>query len=108
MSIFLIILSVVVILSCVIFVHELGHFVAAKLMGIKVISFCIGMGPRLFTKKIGGTFYSVAAIPLGGYVRPLYRYAPGKDPNATPPKALTFLRLGKSINLNQIKRLGDF
>ncbi len=49
------------------------------------------MGPRLFTKKIGGTFYSLAAIPLGGYVRPLYRYAPGKDPNSTPPKALTFL-----------------
>jgi regulator of sigma E protease len=48
--------------------HELGHFLFAKLFRIHTPSFSIGFGPRLFSKKIGGTEFKISAIPLGGYV----------------------------------------
>ena len=48
--------------------HEFGHFIFCKIFKIRTPSFSIGMGPRLFTKKIGGTAFSISAIPLGGYV----------------------------------------
>jgi regulator of sigma E protease len=48
--------------------HELGHFLFCKLFGIRTPSFSIGFGPRLLSKKIGGTLFSLSAIPLGGYV----------------------------------------
>ncbi len=48
--------------------HELGHFIFCKLFGIKTPSFSIGMGPKLFSRKIGETEFVLAAIPLGGYV----------------------------------------
>lgn len=48
--------------------HELGHFLFAKLFNVRTPSFSIGFGPRLFTKKIGETEFSLSAIPLGGYV----------------------------------------
>lgn len=50
-----------------IIIHELGHFLAAKLLGVKVNEFAVGFGPKLFSKKIGHTAYSVNLIPLGGY-----------------------------------------
>ncbi len=49
--------------------HELGHFLVAKLVGIRVERFSIGFPPRLFGKKIGDTDYCISAIPLGGYVK---------------------------------------
>ncbi|OQA36232.1 MAG: putative zinc metalloprotease [Candidatus Dependentiae bacterium ADurb.Bin331] len=48
--------------------HELGHFIFCKIFRIATPSFSIGMGPRLFTKKIGETEFALSAIPLGGYV----------------------------------------
>lgn len=54
-------------LSLVIFVHELGHFVAARLSGVTVVSFSIGWGPVLFRKTIGDTEYRISALPIGGY-----------------------------------------
>ena len=54
-----------------IFFHELGHFVLAKLVGVKVLKFSLGFGPKLISKKIGDTEYLISAIPLGGYVKPL-------------------------------------
>lgn len=48
--------------------HELGHFIFCKLFNVKTPSFSIGMGPRILTKKIGETEFSLSAIPLGGYV----------------------------------------
>ncbi|EOD00614.1 RIP metalloprotease RseP [Caldisalinibacter kiritimatiensis] len=53
----------------VVMIHELGHFVAAKSVGIKVHEFSIGMGPRLFKIGKGETEYSIRAIPIGGYVK---------------------------------------
>ena len=57
------------ILGILIFVHELGHFLAAKLTGMRVDRFSIGFPPRAFGKKVGDTDYCVSWIPIGGYVK---------------------------------------
>ncbi|MCP4502133.1 MAG: RIP metalloprotease RseP [Deltaproteobacteria bacterium] len=56
-------------LGVLVFVHEFGHFIVAKMMGVRVLTFSIGFGPRLFGVKIGDTDYRISAFPLGGYVR---------------------------------------
>jgi regulator of sigma E protease len=56
-------------LGILVFVHELGHFILAKLVGIRVDRFSLGFPPRMFGKKIGETDYCVSWIPLGGYVK---------------------------------------
>ncbi len=56
-------------LGVLVFVHELGHFLAAKLCGMRVDRFSIGFPPRAFGKKIGDTDYCVSWLPLGGYVK---------------------------------------
>jgi regulator of sigma E protease len=56
-------------LGVLVLVHELGHFLVAKWLGVRVISFSIGMGPRLFGFTKGGTDYRISALPLGGFVR---------------------------------------
>jgi regulator of sigma E protease len=58
-----------VLFGILIFVHELGHFVFAKLSGVKVLKFSLGFGPRVAGKKIGETEYLISALPLGGYVK---------------------------------------
>jgi len=63
------ILIFLAVLSLVVFFHELGHFIAAKRLGVAVEEFGFGYPPRLFGKKIGSTVYSVNLIPLGGFVR---------------------------------------
>ena len=63
------IVSVTIVLGVVIFVHEWGHFVAAKLSGIRVDVFSFGFGPRIFGVKRGDTDYRLSALPFGGYVR---------------------------------------
>jgi regulator of sigma E protease len=63
------ILSVTVVLGVMIFVHEWGHFVAAKMAGVRVDVFSFGFGPRLFGVKRGDTDYRLSALPFGGYVR---------------------------------------
>ncbi|MGA8941541.1 MAG: RIP metalloprotease RseP [Thermoactinomyces sp.] len=57
------------VLSFLVFVHELGHFIFAKRSGILVREFAIGFGPKVFTKMRGETLYSIRLLPLGGYVR---------------------------------------
>lgn len=56
-------------LSIVVFVHETGHFIAARLSGIEVEAFSIGWGKAIFKKKIGRTEYRIAPLPLGGYCK---------------------------------------
>jgi regulator of sigma E protease len=65
------ILEVLIGLGLVIFVHELGHFLVAKAVGIKVERFALGFGPRLLGFQRGETEYSIRALPLGGYVKML-------------------------------------
>ncbi|MBD3337100.1 MAG: RIP metalloprotease RseP [Candidatus Eisenbacteria bacterium] len=63
------ILSLIVVIGLVVFVHELGHFLAAKSVGIRVERFSIGFPPKMVGKKIGETEYCISWIPLGGYVK---------------------------------------
>lgn len=59
----------IILLGFLIFIHELGHFLAAKLIGVRVLKFSIGFGPKILGKKIGETEYLLSAVPLGGYVK---------------------------------------
>jgi regulator of sigma E protease len=61
--------SVTFVLGIMIFVHEWGHFIAAKLAGVRVEIFSLGFGTRLFGVKRGDTDYRISALPFGGYVR---------------------------------------
>lgn len=63
------ILSFIFILGAAVVLHEFGHFIVAKLFKIRVETFSVGFGPRLFGRKLGQTDYRVSAIPLGGYVK---------------------------------------
>jgi len=69
-------LSAVLLIGFLIFIHELGHFIFAKLSGVKVLKFSLGFGPKVIGKKIGETEYLLSAIPLGGYVKML-----GEEPD---------------------------
>ena len=63
------ILAFVFVLGVLIFVHELGHFLMARRIGVRVLTFSLGFGPKLLSFKRGDTEYCISAIPLGGYVK---------------------------------------
>ena len=67
------ILYAILIFGLLIFIHELGHFIVARLCGVKVLEFAIGMGPKLFSwkGKKHGTVYALRAFPIGGFVNML-------------------------------------
>lgn len=65
-----------ILLGILVFVHELGHFIVAKSVGIKVLKFSLGFGPKVVGKKYGETEYLLSAFPLGGYVKML-----GEEPD---------------------------
>ncbi len=72
-----IVVAFVIVLGVLVFFHELGHFLVARLFGVGVEKFSLGFGPRLIGKKIGMTDYRISAIPLGGYVKMV-----GEEPDA--------------------------
>jgi len=61
--------SFLVVLGILVFIHELGHFIVAKLSGVGVLKFSLGFGPKLLGIKRGETEYLISALPLGGYVK---------------------------------------
>lgn len=63
------ILIAILMFGFLIFIHELGHFISAKLLDVQVNEFAICMGPVLWQKKKGETTYSLRAIPIGGFAR---------------------------------------
>lgn len=71
------IIGLVIVLGVLIFFHELGHFLVAKAFGVGVEKFSLGFGPKLVSKKMGGTEYRISALPLGGYVKMV-----GEQPDA--------------------------
>ena len=85
------ILVFLLVLSILVLVHELGHFIVAKRFGVMVEEFGFGLPPRLFGKKIGDTLYSINALPFGGFVR-LYGESP--EEKVTYPKK-SFLKKSK-------------
>lgn len=76
----------IVVLGVLIFVHELGHFLVARLMGVRVLVFSLGFGPRIggWRSSVSGTDYQLSAIPLGGYVKML---GEGDDEEEEIPEA---------------------
>jgi regulator of sigma E protease len=62
-------ITFLIILSILVFVHELGHYTVARIVGVKVEEFGFGLPPRIFGKKIKGTIYSLNWLPIGGFVR---------------------------------------
>ena len=78
------ILFAILIFSFLIFVHELGHFLAAKRLGVQVNEFAICMGPVLWQKQKGETTYSIRAIPIGGFCA-----MEGEDEDSVNPRAFT-------------------
>ncbi|MGB6068769.1 MAG: RIP metalloprotease RseP [Desulfomonilaceae bacterium] len=84
-----------VLLGVLIFVHEFGHFIVAKLVGVKVLKFSLGFPPALVSRKWGETEYILSWIPLGGYVKML-----GEDPESdekVPPEELPRAFTSKSL-----------
>src|SRR5713101_8135805 len=69
LSNFSVILQVAIVFGLIVFVHELGHFLVAKWVGVGVERFSFGFGPKLLGKQIGETEYLLSAVPLGGYVK---------------------------------------
>jgi regulator of sigma E protease len=62
-------ISFIFVVGIIVFVHELGHFMAAKLSGVRVEVFSLGFPPKLWSRKVGETEYQIAWIPLGGFVK---------------------------------------
>ena len=62
-------ISFIIVLGILIFVHEFGHFLFAKLFRVKVLKFSLGFGPKLIGRQLGDTEYMISAFPLGGYVK---------------------------------------
>jgi regulator of sigma E protease len=80
------ILATVIVLGILIFVHEIGHFLVAKLCRVRVEAFSLGFPPKLLSKKIGDTEYRLSFIPLGGYVKLL-----GENPkDEIPPELVPY------------------
>jgi regulator of sigma E protease len=77
------ILATLVVLGVLIFVHELGHFLVAKLLKVRVEVFSLGFPPKLVSKKVGETDYRISVVPLGGYVKLL-----GENPHDEVPPEL--------------------
>lgn len=75
------IVAAILVFSVIILVHELGHFLAAKSVGIEVEEFALGFGPRLVGVHRGGTWYSLRVFPLGGFVRMLGEEEDEKNPS---------------------------
>ena len=76
------ILFAILLFSLLIFVHELGHFLAAKASGVRVNEFAMFMGPAIFKKQVGETLYSIRCIPIGGFCA-----MEGEDGGSDDPKA---------------------
>ncbi len=72
------VIGVVVVLGVLIFFHELGHFLMARWVGVRVLKFSLGFGPKIWGFVRGGTEYCISAIPLGGYVK-LLGESPGEE-----------------------------
>ncbi|RUM28579.1 MAG: RIP metalloprotease RseP [Aquifex sp.] len=85
-------IAFLVLIGVLVWVHEFGHFLMAKLFRVKVEVFSIGFGPPIFRRRWGETFYQVAAIPLGGYVK-LY----GEEESIQDPRAFSAKRPWQKI-----------
>lgn len=91
-STFLSIVVAVIVFGLLIFIHELGHFTAAKLSGVRVNEFAVGMGPALLKKDYKGTRYALRVFPIGGYCS-----MEGEDQDSGDPHAFGNAKLWRRI-----------
>jgi regulator of sigma E protease len=82
----------ILVFGILIIIHELGHFIAAKAFGVKVVEFSVGMGPRLLKKQGKETLYSLRALPMGGSC-----LMEGEDEEVPDPRAFTAQRRWKRL-----------
>jgi regulator of sigma E protease len=85
------VVPVTLVLGFMILIHEWGHFIAARLLGVRVDVFAIGFGPRLFGFKRGETDYRLCALPFGGYVK-MAGDTPGEERSGAPDEFLSKTR----------------
>ncbi len=100
------VISFLLVLSVLVFIHELGHYLAARHVGVRVLQFSIGFGKPLFRRQVGETEYRFAWILIGGYVRLLGQNLDDEDPadprnyaSKTIPQRLYILAAGPVMNL---------
>ncbi len=89
-------ITLILVISILVFVHELGHFLVAKKSGVRVDEFSIGFPPRLYSKKVGETLYSINLIPFGGYVK-IFGENPDADSMDGPDKKRSFVNKPRHI-----------
>ena len=82
----------ILIFELLIFSHEFGHFITAKLSGVKVNEFALGMGPKLLKKKKGETTYALRLLPIGGFVS-----MEGEDEESDSPDAFGNAKVWKRM-----------
>ncbi|AWI03996.1 RIP metalloprotease RseP [Clostridium drakei] len=96
------IIAAIITFGILILIHELGHFTLAKLNGIKVEEFAIGMGPQIFKVNGKETLYSIRILPIGGYVKMLGDEGESTDPrafnNKSPLRKLSVVLAGPVMN----------
>ena len=90
-------ISFLIVLGLLIFVHEFGHFIWAKLFGVKVLKFSLGFGPKLISKKLGETEYLISAFPLGGYVKMF-----GENPGEVTEETVTTEDVSRSFSMRPV------
>ena len=74
-------IAFLIVLGILVFIHELGHFLAARHVGVRVEAFSVGFPPTLWGKKIGDTEYRISWIPVGGYVKLFGQNVNDEDPD---------------------------
>src|SRR5918911_5487976 len=100
------ILAFAFVLGVLVFVHELGHFLAAKRVGIRVLKFQLGFNPTVVSFRRGETEYGIGALPLGGYVK-MAGESPDEERTGAPDEFLSrskwerfqVLIMGPAMNL---------
>ena len=92
MTVFFLVLLSVLLFCLIIFIHELGHFLVAKLCGVRVNEFSLGMGPKLFSFTKGETSYELRLFPIGGFCA-----MEGEDEDSSDPRAFNRAKVWKRI-----------
>lgn len=94
----------ILIFSIMVFVHEFGHFIAARLNGVRVLELAIGIGPKLVSRRKGDIIYSLRLLPLGGFCRMLGESPdeinePGNLMEKSPLRRASIMAAGSCMNL---------